>query len=59
MILYSVQIIETLSAKVRLEANDREEALAIAMEGYCAGEAILDKENLAGIKFGVEENDYD
>ena len=58
--LYLVQITEKLTMKVCLEANDREEALATAMEGYSTGEVMLDKENnMAGVNFVIEEEEHD
>ena len=54
---YIVQIKEILTAEVKLEADSRDEALAMAMEGYYTCEVTLEKEHLTGASFQIKEEE--
>ena len=54
---YIIQVEETLGTEFELEAEDRDHALALAMERYYACEVVLSSENFTGVAFNVKENE--
>lgn len=56
---YIVQIQETLSAELQINAEDADHAVSIAMEQYYTCEVILGSEHFTGVTFKVKEQEND
>jgi len=53
---YAVQIKETLSMTVTVEANSALEARAMVSRGWEDGDYVLDAENFSGVAFSNQRN---